>query len=424
MSIITGLIGVFIIILTLHDVFYTTLSIHRTGPLTKLLTRAMTGLSHMVNRFCRWRLLAHHLMRVFGLLTLVLTIIMWFILLWMGFSFLFTWQENAILNDADGRNATVGEVIYFTGFCLFTVGMGDFRPNPDILIFQLLTDVCAGIGYLMVSLASTYVFLAVEASSSSRALATKLSWMGGTPKDILKASWDGETFKGLDMLLVGQLQALCGEAQKHNVYPLLFNIHNLEDMSFAPPRIAALDEVLTILFWGVPPEKRPDQLTLVAMRNAITLSLDSFCRLNVLKRKAKEPPLPDMEEYAALGLPVVSNEAFQNSIARNRSLADRRAKLRVMIEVAGRCWDDVTTYHQTDEHGRIQSYPTEKNSVRGPTTTKDTQGSNFISRLFLKFYFNKPPKVDLMEEVVMTTAPTRAMEEQQQVGSNISRALP
>ncbi|TPX72683.1 hypothetical protein SpCBS45565_g00073 [Spizellomyces sp. 'palustris'] len=341
MTVLTGVIGVIIVFITLQDVMLTTLSIRTSGPITKVLTRAVGELRHLVRTTVRSQWFAHHVMRFFGLLSLIMTIVVWFALIWTGFTFLFSWQDDAVISDTDGRPANIGELIYFTGFCLFTVGMGDLRPNPKYKIFEILTTVCSGVGYLLVSVASTYVFMAVQAAAASRVFASKLSWMGGTPNDILICSWNGESFDGLENLLSGQVRRLCHEAQKHKVFPVLFNNHNLEIMSFAPPRIAALDETLTILFWAIPPEKRPDHLTLASIRNGVTLYLEAFNRQHAVRRNVMPPPLPDLDALRRFGIPVRSNEEFAEIMRQNEALTLRRIKLRALVESTSREWADV-----------------------------------------------------------------------------------
>ncbi|GAB5591589.1 hypothetical protein Unana1_06489 [Umbelopsis nana] len=229
--------------------------------------------------------------------------------------------------------AGTSDIIYFTG-------IGDYTASNGI--FKILTSVCSCHGFLMVSINVAYVLNATGVASETRRLAAEISGLGGTPVVMLLNSWNGADLKALNTRMDNLLSSLCGQAQSHICYPSLFNYHSFDTSGSGPCRLAALDEMLTILLCACPREIRPDYLCIIAARNSITYYLETLQTVHIVNG-SKVPPPVNLEPLAKAGIPVVAQHVYEAELASNKEILERRSSLWAMVEAGGHTWDQVLT---------------------------------------------------------------------------------
>lgn len=327
MSAINLIVGLGLLALVLVDLLWTTLWAEGgAGPLTSLLMDS------------EWRLLRtvgsgeSRIQTLAGPLILVLSLITWILLLWAGWTLLFASTTGPIADTVSGRQVAWPDLIYFTGYTIFTLGIGDFIPQGSL--WQLLTAIMAGSGMLFITLIVTYVLSVLGAVTQKRSFASSVSGLGASSTQILKTSWEGTQFRGIELPLNTIAAELNTLTSNHKAYPILHYFYT-ENAEEAPTTsLVIFDEALTLLRYGVQERDRPSDLIVAESRESVQRYLETVSSAYI-EPSDTQPPSPGLSELTTAGIPTVSEKEFRSSM---RELDERRRTLLALIESDARQW--------------------------------------------------------------------------------------
>jgi hypothetical protein len=322
-------LGGLVVTLAMYDVVVTALAVSRgPGPLSGRLSLLAWNLARRGRR-------SHRVMRRMGTVLLVSTLLLWIVTVMIGWTLVFCGERGAVHDDHDHPASTTSRV-YFTGSALLGRVGTEYAPGGDT--WQLLSLAAGANGVILAGLGIAYLIPVVGAVTSKRKLAGWISTLGVTPHQVLRTTWNGRDFGQLDLQLVGMTPDIALLGQRLLAYPLVHYFHSSERFRAAAPSIAALDESLTLLRYGVAPEARPDAVTLHAVRAAIAELLETI-ETNFLRAELPEPPpAPGLGVLSDAGVPVVDDAEFTHAVDQ---LRHRRALLRALVEHDGWTWDVV-----------------------------------------------------------------------------------
>ena len=174
-------LGSSILVLTLFDLVKTTLvSSPYGGPLTARVAQVVRFISVRLGKR------RHSFVGPGVLLAMLLT---WVLFSWLGWTLLFTAVQGSVVEAQSGRPANLVALIYFVGYSLFTLGIGDYRPKGAF--WQFATVLCAAQGFAVITLSITYIVPIVSAVTQKRQLAVLISQLGVSPETILIRAWNG-----------------------------------------------------------------------------------------------------------------------------------------------------------------------------------------------------------------------------------------
>ncbi|MGN6376144.1 MAG: potassium channel family protein [Sphingomonas sp.] len=236
--------GSFIVALTMLDVFFTVLfPASRHGPIRQPLSIAIWGIFHVIGRTTKGSK-RRNLLSYSGPVVITATMVLWFLLLAIGFAMIFKPGLGTGLRASSGPTDTDWvTALYYSSFNLTTLGVGDIAPVSGP--YRILTIVAAAVGFAYFSMAITY-FLSVYSNLSSRnAFAQGLHHLTGRSGDaaqlIANLSDDGELDDARNHLTT-KASFLREIYQSHRFYPVLRHFHYREPF-YALPRIllTALD---------------------------------------------------------------------------------------------------------------------------------------------------------------------------------------
>lgn len=265
----------------------------------------------------------------------MLTVAGWLLGQWIAWTLFFSAGEAMVIDSLSGEPAGFWSRVYHAGFSIFTLGVGDYRPNGAPA--QLATNIAAGLGFLTISLSATYFIPTVSAAADKRQLALHISGIGRTPEEILRSSWNGRDFSTLAEHLVVLAPKIMEVGQQHLTYPVLHYFYSEDEDAAVTVRLAALDEALAIIEEGVAPDCRLPVAFVRPATNGIGSYLASLSRLGV-GPAPEPPPLPSLEGLRRLGVPVVDETRFGRAMERHE--LRRRISLS-LVEDSGRSWSDV-----------------------------------------------------------------------------------
>lgn len=322
-------VGVILVLAVLLEVVWT-VGGEGAGPIAK-------HASHL-----QWRVLLRlhrrvgsHRFLVFGGLGLFLfAMLLWVLILWLGWFLVFQ-REGAVIEETTRLAADTSAVIYFTGYTIFTLGIGDYAPNGAV--WQVLTPIASLSGLFIVTLAITYLVSVIQAMTEKRRLALHISAMGTSGEAIVRNMCEAGDCSGIGSHLHSLTTDLAGMEQRLLSYPVLHYMHTGQRSQAVAPAVAALDEALSIIELGLAGAPRIDRATFRPVRQVIT-ELVSTLASQFIDGAADAPPLPDLARLRRAGFATVEPARFRDRMA---ELEERRRLLRGWVEHDGWSWTDL-----------------------------------------------------------------------------------
>lgn len=320
--------GIVIVVFTTIDVFWTTLWIRgHAGPLAgRVATFTNRALMRLLSPF------GHDALSAKGPLVLVTDVFVWVTLLWLGWVLAFSSVDGAVVQSQTGAPADLPDRIYFVGYAMFTMGNGDFVPVGGG--WQFATALTALSGLILLTLLLTYLVSVVSAVVALRSFATQVHGLGLSPEEFVCSMWDGEGFRGADLILVSLVEQLSMLTERHLAYPMLHYYHPAESRQAASHAAAVLNEAVALLAFGVVPARRPAPAVLRLAEAAIGGFLGTLKSAHVAP-SSRVPPPPRLHPLREAGIPVVSDPEL-DAVLDGRSM--RRRLLLGLIESECRRW--------------------------------------------------------------------------------------
>lgn len=315
MTILLALGGVALLVLVAYDVISTTLSVGTGGgPLT---SRLGAGWWHVARRLATRP--DSPIIVSAGPVMVLMTIGVWLGLLWAGWTLVFAADPEAVLSSTTRQPAPGWSRVYFAGFTVFTLGVGDFVPNGQP--WEVLTAVAVMSGLGITTLAVTYLVPVVGAVTDRRVQANTIAGMGATPQDIVLSGLRDRRFPFFDHRLQALSDSLLQTAERHLAYPVLHYFHSRQRHVDLRTQAYLLGEAVTLLQHGVTEDVRPHPAVLDGLRHAISQLI-----LRGTDEPADDgtPALPELGPLREAGIPTVDDDAFERSVA---DLADHRRRL-------------------------------------------------------------------------------------------------
>jgi hypothetical protein len=325
-------VGLAVVALIMFDAVATTVATTTAaGPVTKRVSLLMWRVAQRLSRAPD-----DMAMVAAGPAILAAFVVVWMLGLWVGWSLVFV-GSGAVIEDATNMPAGIWSQIYFAGFTVFTLGTGDFRPDPAVPIFQLLTPVAAINGLAMATMAISYLIPVVSAVNEKRRQAALIHSLGRNTHDVLARAWDGDSLEFLDSPLMDLAMEIEGTAQKHLAYPVLHFFHSSDRTSAFAPSVAALSETITVLNCAVAEEVRPHTAVLETVQRSIGQLL-GIVHPKYTSEVDGPPPRPDLDRLRDIGVPLVDHDEFVREIEQHD---EQRELLLGFVEDAHWTWDAV-----------------------------------------------------------------------------------
>jgi hypothetical protein len=301
--------GIAVLVVLLVDVVWTTVAAGSGGgPVTSRVTTLLW-------RFAL-RLVSgpgpHRRLAVAGVLVVVSVPLLWTAMALVGWALVFFADPSAVVSDPDGVSASFVERLYFVGFTVFTLGVGDFRPGPGG--WQLATVVATGSGLVLVTMAVTYLVPVASAEAKRRHIATTISSLGSSDAAIVCDAWSGRDFAGMDSHLSLVASDISESGQQLLAYPVLHYLHSVDERAALSPQLLHLHGALLLLAEGVAPGSRPPPAALTPARRAVGSYLVTLDE-RFLTAGDDPTPAPSLAPLRAAGIPTVDDSAWAEALA-------------------------------------------------------------------------------------------------------------
>lgn len=326
--IISGLLFYFGIVV---DIFKTTLSMQGGGWLTSKFSHVFWNLLLRISgRNGKSKLLAQA-----GFLLLICIVLIWVGLLVLSLFLLLQSDGDSLVNSAN-IPASALEKLYYSGFVISTLGIGDFMASNDL--WRIVTDVYSFTGLILITMSVTYFIPVLSAVIKQRKLGINLSSLGNSPEEIILNAWNGSNYDFFRLQLLNFSDALLEHNQNHKAYPVIHYFHNNNKNHAIILQIARLNETIFILEKLLKPTCTVPPQELSSIRTAldnyigvikdvsnIDIKKDPPGRFSVDRLAEKEMIRPHMEE-------LVIPQNYQNN----------RKVFLTLIEQDGWKWEDIS----------------------------------------------------------------------------------
>ncbi len=322
--------GVLLLLLVAVDILATTLTLSRGGPLTNFINR----LAHLV--LVPWAFRSKRLRPGVGAILLATVFLSWLFLGWLGWLLIFSAEPSAIVNSTTKVGADLMDRMYFTGYTMSTLGIGDFTASS--WIYQLLVGVAGGYGFAIFTLSISYLVPVVSAASDERGMAKRVAMLGSCPTDALVQSFDGQGFSPLVKRLQSLESAFASLEPKHSAYPVLrffVGSNHGESLDLAAARLYCMAQMLR---YGVREDLRPHPYELMPLMEGLKDYLFVLEDAGV-KPGDETAPKPSLEPLRARGIPCVDEASWQAAPCLLEP--SESALLCASLGTHGWCWDDV-----------------------------------------------------------------------------------
>lgn len=316
--------GLLVLLVTTFDFFYTTLS----GSGASFLSRLFSSLAHKIPLLLN-KLMGRKAFAFSGLLVNLTVLTAWALLFWLGLFLVFSYDPEAITNSRQ-QTATTVERLYFTGYVLSTLGMGNFKPVTPF--FEVLTSLFSFFGFVFFTTSMTYLVSVFSALVNKRSLALAIRTNGKNPADFVK-SWMRQDSSYCHQQISALEEMVNRHIVNHQAYPVLHYYNNPETESSLSINLAVLDEAMSLLLLGSKEAIMQEELQ--SLRNSVSLFLQHLeKRYGHQSESGKQLPHID---WHRLTLP----ESLQVQNPPDSELQSRRKTLHSLLKSEGFSWKDV-----------------------------------------------------------------------------------
>ena len=294
------------------------------------------GVTWLASRFVRRNGGLERPLPQLGMVTILCTVAAWFLVLWLGWLVVFTSSPQAVLEGSTGDPAPFWSRVYFSGYTLSTLGIGDYQPGTQF--YQVLTAFASLSSFFLITLIISFFVPMVQGEMQRRRLALYLHHLGDTPERLLRRIWREED-KTVPILstLAPMLVTL---EHTHRRYPALHFSGAKEPAYALALAVTMLDEVLTTL--ETTDNIQQDEHFTVS-RQAVAGFVSSLEEVFV-EFTHETPPLPNLSLVNQFVDNLVDKSVDNRSEEVEKRLegfAERRSRLHTTLRYAGWTWADV-----------------------------------------------------------------------------------
>jgi hypothetical protein len=326
-------IGVILLLVTAADLINTSLSGRGAGFISKRLSISIWSLLLAISKKTGRK----NILDLGGAIILVSILINWLLLIWFSASLLFISCPDSLMNVETNSPTTVMNKIFYTGYTLSTLGLGDMEPAGNF--WDVLTAILSFTGLILISIAVTYLIPVVSAEIMKRKISVHINTLGGSVEEILLNYWNGKDFKELEQPFLSLIDSIILHAQNHKAYSVLHFFHSSDRKEAFVLNLTNLDEALTVLLHSIPAEQRPSFNVLTRLRKAISSYLITLPATFIIPGK-ETPPITILTALENKGIKIISGEAVDLEYAK---LKTRRRLLLSLIKDDGWNWADLNS---------------------------------------------------------------------------------
>lgn len=336
--------GIAVVLFVLVDVVWTTLTFDGGGPMTRLVSRLVSSVLNWASGTHLRSIPGFHFLRAqLGPIVVLTSLFTWGLGLWLGWYLIISAMPESVVNASTRLPASDDARLYFVGFNLATLGLGDYVPTDQPA--RILTVLMAAMGFFVSTLSISYIMPVVSAVLDQRKVSLLIRRLGDNPSEIVAQGFDGNSFDPLITELRSVIPSLVVMDQQHAAYPVLHHFRAGSPDSAFPVGLATLEEILNLLEHGVTHEVAPSVFVFRQLRLGLSAYLEAVHKTGI-SSSAEPPPPPRRRPLAEVGVPMASEKHFHSAI--EAASGRRRAHLGY-LRADGWDWSDIDPEADVEE---------------------------------------------------------------------------
>lgn len=238
MNVLALSIGAVLLLLVIYDFFFTTLSGSGAGPISK----TVATYSYIATRQSS-KIFGRKAYNYSGMIVNLWVLFVWIILVWFGLFLIYSYDPSGI-TSSDSRPANWMERLYYTGYVLSTLGIGNFKSITGF--FEILTSIFSFFGFIFFTSSMTYLISVSSAVIRKRSLSRNIFNLGKDPSEIAeKLKQVNSSYK--DQQLLSLQEKIDSHLVSHQAYPVVHFFSHANPDNCLSLNIVRLDEALTHL---------------------------------------------------------------------------------------------------------------------------------------------------------------------------------
>lgn len=294
MWVVTSLLGVLLVVVVLTDAVTTTVNV----------TERAGGIAARVFRLSRRPLRAmfrRNRRPSVALGQVVLLIVVWTMLLWLGWWLILLGEPARFVHTAGGATADVLDTLYVAGFAVFALGIGDIGPTSRA--GQLLLPLASVTGLALVTLEITHLLSLTRAVVHKRQVARMLHNLGDDVDQIIAHCWTGTTFAPARDILNTLATELALLAEHQLAFPVLYEFGARRQKLAVAPGLIRLMDALVLMHDRAAPEVRLPDVT----HHQLLTSLEEIVYATPFRGgEVATGPVPGTEIFERRGIPIAT----------------------------------------------------------------------------------------------------------------------
>ncbi|MFD2512465.1 potassium channel family protein [Pontibacter locisalis] len=324
------ILGILLFVLTVMDLIKTTFSSNGGGKITGAVSKGVWKLFFVASgKNGRPKLLSYA-----GPAVLISILLVWIIGLWSGLFLMLLSDKDSIVNSSTLTATSPLEKLYYAGFTLSTLGVGDYKATTDA--WRIVTSLVAFSGLAFITASITYFVPVLSAVGLQSKLSLYISSMGKTPQQLLLNSWNGKDFSSFYDNVSDLCQMLMQHTMNHHSYPVIHYFHNSKVKLAIAPAIVLLDESYHLLELTGAKDKLKIEMLQTTLKTYKETMKESFLK-NAKAHGAA--PTPDLTQLYKAGIPVKEPEQVKQVF--EQELQEHRQLLTALLEKDGWTWKEV-----------------------------------------------------------------------------------
>ncbi|SHF42874.1 Ion channel [Salegentibacter echinorum] len=325
-------IGITLYIMIVTDMVMTTVTVKGGGWITnKISSMSWKFFLKLCDHNGKSRLLSH-----IGYLQLLFIVLFWVVMLNVSFT-LVLWSDTAsVINSTSKLPVNLWGKIYYSGFSLSTLGVGDYIAKNDL--WRLVTTLYSFTGLILITMSITYFIPVLNAVIKKRKLGILISSLGKEPQDMVLNSYNKEKWDVLNYRVVSLAEELIEHSQNHRAYPVIHYFHNNKKEKAIIIQIARLNEAIFILKNFIKIDVSSESNPLDNIDIALSDYIEVIQEVKGVKFTEVFPSNPGLNKLEDAGL-IQKNTKSTNKLT--KEMQKRRKVLCRLVKEDGWEWKDI-----------------------------------------------------------------------------------
>ena len=270
-----------------------------------------------------------------GYILLITIVLIWVFVLWLSFVMLLSADTGSVINSTTKVPADLGERIYYAGYTISTLGMGDFIVTSDF--WRIISSIYSFTGLILLTMSVTYFIPVLSAIIEQRKLGIRLSNLGESPEAILINCWNGKDFQKLVDKIEDLSESIVHHSQNHRAYPVIHYFHNWKEKNAVILQLARLHEALYLLQYEVKEDYRPEAGRLKPLEIAFQNYREVITEVTHIKIMEEAPALAKTDLLKQNGLLM----GDRSELAVEEDLIQTRRLFQTLVRQDGWSWNKV-----------------------------------------------------------------------------------